>query len=435
MDFRDRREAGRRLGEALARHDLGDAVVLGLARGGVPVAYEVAAQLGAPLDVLVVRKVGAPGNPEYGLGAVAEDGVTMLDETSVKRFGGYDIDDVVARERREVQRRVEHYRGGRAAAPVEGRTAVIVDDGIATGGSATAAVRTARQRKAGRVIVAAPVGAPQSVEHLREEADEVICLGTPEVFFAVGAYYRDFGQTSDAEVVELLARAHEQRNDRHGDGGGQSPPRLSVTRHDVDVAVDGATLPGYLGVPHDARGLVVFAHGSGSSRESPRNQHVADRLHDAGFATLLFDLLTAQEERDRRNVFDIGLLARRLADAAGWARGVDPVGQLPVGLFGASTGAAAALDAAAELGDVVRAVVSRGGRPDLSTRLPDVEAPVLLIVGGNDPQVLDLNRDAAARLTVEHDVEIVAGASHLFEEPGTLDEAADAAARWFADHL
>lgn len=222
MDFRDRRDAGRRLGRHLAaRDDIDDPVVFGLARGGVPVAADVAAALAAPLDVLVVRKVGAPGNPEYALGAVAEDDVTVLDESTVERVGAaHEIDGIVAHERREVERRVERYRGGRPPTPVEGRTAVIVDDGIATGRSAIAAVRAVRNRKPARVLVAAPVGAPQSVAQVAEEADDVVCLDTPEAFFAVGAYYRDFGQTSDDEVAALLNEAHEpSHNDRGGDRG------------------------------------------------------------------------------------------------------------------------------------------------------------------------------------------------------------------------
>jgi putative phosphoribosyl transferase len=203
---------------------------------------------------------------------------------------------------------------------------------------------------------------------------------------------------------------------------------------DVSVETGGAILPGHLWTPPSARGLVVFAHGSGSGRDSPRNQHVARTLNDRGFATLLFDLLTEPEAADRDNVFNIALLSQRLVDATRWSRGQGG-GDLPVGLFGASTGAAAALTAAVELGGLVRAVVSRGGRPDLCDRLPDVKAPVLLIVGSQDHLVLDLNRDAAQQLTSEHAIEVVEGATHLFEEPGTLDRVAEHASRWFADHL
>jgi dienelactone hydrolase len=197
-------------------------------------------------------------------------------------------------------------------------------------------------------------------------------------------------------------------------------------------------------VPADPRGLVVFAHGSGSSRRSPRNRLVASGLQQGGFGTLLLDLLTKREEAiDDQTAelrFDIGLLAERLTAAIDWTATIGsttdlaPTG-LPVGLFGASTGAAAALVAAADRPDIVRAVVSRGGRPDLATAaLPKVAAPTLLIVGGADPEVLELNRQALDMLRVEKRLEIVEGATHLFEEPGALERVAGLAGDWFARH-
>ncbi len=189
-------------------------------------------------------------------------------------------------------------------------------------------------------------------------------------------------------------------------------------------------------MPPEATGLVIFAHGSGSSRLSPRNRDVAAVLNDRGLATLLIDLLTPTEAASRANVFDIPLLAGRVVRAANWAAGDPEVAALPVGFFGASTGAAAALWAAADLGDRVRAVVSRGGRPDLAgPRLGEVGADVLLIVGGRDEAVLALNRDAQRALRVPSELAIVPGATHLFEEPGALEDVARRAADWFADHL
>ncbi len=206
--------------------------------------------------------------------------------------------------------------------------------------------------------------------------------------------------------------------------------------NEVEVSVGDVTLPGFTFVPDGARGLVIFAHGSGSSRHSSRNQHVARRLHEAGFASLLFDLLTDEEERDRANVFDIGLLAERLVAAAEWSDERDQVGGLPLGVFGASTGAAAALTAAQRLPERVAAVVSRGGRPDLTEGdLGAVRAPTLLIVGGEDAAVIGMNESAAARLEAEHELVLVEGAGHLFEGPGQLDEVADHAIEWFARHL
>jgi len=192
---------------------------------------------------------------------------------------------------------------------------------------------------------------------------------------------------------------------------------------------------GSLDIPTGARGLVLFAHGSGSSRKSPRNRHVAHRLNVAGIATLLFDLLTPAEERiDQMTAemrFDIGLLAQRLIAATHWAASVLE-SPMPMGFFGASTGAAAALVAAAQLREGIRAVVSRGGRPDLAgPYLPAVTAPTLLIVGENDPTVLELNRKAAVALKTYTETSIVAGAGHLFEEPGALDRVASLAAAWF----
>lgn len=194
-------------------------------------------------------------------------------------------------------------------------------------------------------------------------------------------------------------------------------------------------LPGRLTLPEHARGLVLFAHGSGSSRLSPRNQHVANVLHESWIGTLLFDLLTEQEAAERVNVFDIGLLGERLAAAIACARSQERTASLPIGLFGASTGAAAALVAAAHDPEIA-AVVSRGGRPDMAgAALGRVHCPTLFIVGSRDEEVLALNRLALERLGGEKQLSAIPGATHLFEEPGTLDEAARLAAEWFARHL
>lgn len=195
-------------------------------------------------------------------------------------------------------------------------------------------------------------------------------------------------------------------------------------------------LPGILVVPPGAKGLVIFAHGSGSGRLSPRNNHVAAGLQRVGLATLLLDLLTPSEEQDRANVFDIPLLATRLAGASDWVERQAVIARLPIGYFGASTGAGAALLAAARADGRIRAIVSRGGRPDLAgTALREVRCPTLLIVGGLDGPVIGMNRDAYGLLAGEKDMVIVPGAGHLFEEPGTLDEVIRLAARWFLAHL
>jgi len=198
------------------------------------------------------------------------------------------------------------------------------------------------------------------------------------------------------------------------------------------VTVGPKNLEGFLRLPENAAGLVIFAHGAGSSRLSPRNNFVADTFMSRGLATLLFDLLSETEARDRANVFDIGLLAGRVVDALDWVGGQPELKSLPAGIFGASTGAAAALVAAANAPGAVTAVVSRGGRPDLAgAALGKVRCPTLLIVGGDDLTVLDLNRSALAALICEKLLTVIPGATHLFDEPGTLEQAADAAASWF----
>jgi putative phosphoribosyl transferase len=212
-----------------------------------------------------------------------------------------------------------------------------------------------------------------------------------------------------------------------------------VTLRSVRIPSDGAAVDGDLHVPDDAPTVVVFAHGSGSSRHSPRNRRVAAMLQARGLATLLLDLLTTEEERvDLQSGelrFDIDLLAGRVVHAIDWLETQPDTARLTVGCFGASTGAAGALVAAAERGDRVASVVSRGGRPDLAgDALPRVRAPTLLIVGGHDHVVIDLNRRAAAQLTAEHNIEIVPGATHLFEERGALERVAELAADWFTGH-
>ena len=422
--FADRADAGRLLA-ALLEHLRDDpVVVLGLPRGGVPVAREVAAALGAPLDVIVVRKLGVPAQPELAMGAVGEDGVLVINPEVVGQ-SGVDDDEVAAareREQAEVAARAARYRASRPREPLAGRVAVVVDDGIATGATARAACQVARAHGAVRVVLAVPVAPPGWEDRIAAAADELVCAHVAADFISVGQFYADFTQTTDEEVSACLDLSLGEIS-------------LSRTSKVAPVAGD-TTLAGYLTVPDKAPGIVLFAHGSGSGRSSPRNWYVAGVLHEAGLGTLLFDLLIAEEELDRANVFDIGLLARRLSQVTAWLRDQPAAAGTGIGYFGASTGAAAALLAAAEPGAGISAVVSRGGRPDLAaSRLAAVTAPTLLIVGGEDHVVLDLNRQAQAGLRCENRLEVVPGAGHLFEEPGTLAVAAALARDWFTAHL
>ncbi|HEV7210651.1 MAG TPA: phosphoribosyltransferase [Blastococcus sp.] len=429
MRFRDRSDAGRRLALRLEKLRGQDVVVLGLPRGGVPVAAEVADALGAPLDVIVVRKVGVPFQHELAMGAVGEGGVLVVNQRVVGLAGvtPAELAEAERRERTELDSRVERFRGGRPRVPLAGRTAVLVDDGIATGSTARAACAVARALGAARIVLAVPVCARDTARQLGSDVDELICLETPRDFGAVGQFYVDFRATQDEEVVELLERA------AHPAGPADDAP--PVRDEEVGVTAGAVRLAGHLTVPPHARGLVVFAHGSGSSRHSPRNRYVAAVLQQAALATLLFDLLTPVEEVSRASVFDIELLAGRLTEVTAWVRTQPGWPTLPIGWFGASTGAGAALWAAAEPGADVAAVVSRGGRPDLAgARLADVRAPTLLIVGGRDDVVLQLNEEARQRLRCEKRLSVVPGATHLFEEPGTLEAAAALARDWFVAH-
>ncbi|MFF8728462.1 phosphoribosyltransferase family protein [Streptomyces sp. NPDC015171] len=429
MHFSNRLEAGRRLGARLEYLRGQDVVVLGLPRGGVPVAAAVAEALDAPLDVCLVRKLGVPHQPELGMGAIGEDGVRVINQEVVRGTGvpRHDLARVEEDERRVLQERAGRYRGAAPAVPLAGRTALVVDDGVATGSTARVACRIARARGAARVVLAVPVAPADFARRLGGDADELVCLDTPWDFSAVGQFYADFTQVGDDEVTACLRRADSRHRHTAGAGSGD---------REVTVRAGFVGLGGRLTVPEGATGVVVFAHGSGSSRHSPRNRFVAEGLRRAGLGTLLFDLLTDREEADRGNVFDIALLAGRLLDATRWLREEPDAEGLAVGYFGASTGAAAALWAAAEPDARPAAVVCRGGRPDLAgPRLDEVTAPTLLVVGGADELVLELNRDARSRLHCENRLEVVPGATHLFEEPGALERVTEAARDWFTDHM
>ncbi|MCQ4083892.1 phosphoribosyltransferase [Streptomyces sp. RB6PN25] len=438
MIFTDRTDAGRQLAARLDHFKGENPVVVGLPRGGVVVAAQVAQALDAPLDVCLVRKLGVPFQPELAMGAIGEDGVRVVNDEVVRgaRVFEDELAAAEAQERTVLERRAYRYRGERPPIELTGRTVLVVDDGVATGSTARAGCRIVRGRGAGRVVLAVPVAPRGWTAWLGQDADELVCLHTPVHFYAIGQFYADFRQTTDDDVVDCLRRAA-----RRADGqtpaapptrSGDPPP----AGREVEVRAGTARLGGHLTVPENATGIVVFAHGSGSSRHSPRNRFVAAGLNQAGLGTLLFDLLTEDEGMDRAKVFDTELLASRLAQATDWLYAEPETKALAVGYFGASTGAAAALWAAAEPGACIAAIVSRGGRPDLAgPRLPQVTAPTLLIVGGNDTLVLELNWRAQAQLCCENRLEVVPGATHLFEEPGTLEKVTQLASDWFTNHL
>lgn len=416
--------AGKLLAEVLRDREWQNAVVLALPRGGVPVAHEIARELALSMDVLFVKKMGAPGRPEYALGAISEDNDPVWNEDALMdvSLSQEDLKKIVDQSRTQVDEQVRKWRGSRKAIDLKGRTVLVVDDGLATGMTMKAAVELLRRRDVKRILVVAPVASRSAMELLKDDADEVIVLSIPEPFFSVGQWYEDFSQVTDEAVSQLLRR----RTDFSVEEGVK--PNL------VTIALDEGWLEGELTVPRNPKGVVIFAHGSGSSFKSPRNQYVAQRLNQVGVATLLFDLLTDAESKDRGNVFNIPLLALRLKRATQWLRTDRNLKYLPIGYFGASTGAAAALVAAnADKG--ISTVVSRGGRPDLAEEfLSRIDCPVLLIVGGADSGVIEPNE--SAKRTLKHaELVVVPGAGHLFEEPGALDQVVEYATDWFSNQF
>jgi putative phosphoribosyl transferase len=440
MTFKNREDAGRQLAKQLqAFANRKDVNVLGIPRGGVAVAYEIATALHVSLDIFLSRKLGVPGHEEFAFGAVAAEDGRYLDEQIIRaaKISPQQIERITAEVRATLNRRAAEYRGNRPPIQVAGRIIILVDDGIATGASVYAAIRALRQMKPALLVLAVPVVPSSTYAWLHSLVDQMVILSAPDDFYAVGQFYEDFSQVQDEEVVTLLQRAERLSiNPRQASQSG-SP---EVNR-EVSIDLGTVQLEGDWSVPQNALGLVLFAHGSGSSRRSPRNQYVAKVLQSRGIATLLFDLLTHEEDvidqRTSELRFDIGLLAQRLTGATRWVQQQAATRDLAIGYFGASTGAAAALVAAAQLPDLITSVVSRGGRPDLAgDSLRHVRAAVLLLVGGEDKLVIVLNQQAMQKLHCgAKQLVVVPGATHLFEEPGALEQIAGAAVDWFARYF
>jgi len=447
--FRDRYAAGEVLGGALCAADRRrDLLVLALPRSGVPVARAVANVLNAPLDVIVARKLGVPGLPEVALGAIAEDCRGIV-EDSVRWYIGVPrrvVARIAERERAEIDRRVSLYRSGRALPDVRGKTVVLVDDGLASGATLRAAVRSLSARHPKAVIAAVPVASPSHADDVRATVDDLVTLATPEPFNMVSSWYGDFSPVSDADVLRLLRRRPVPVE--HGTGGNASEGSdKCVVAIPVDGAGEGQAIVGDLELPNvspgartavdpaELRGLVILAHGGGSSRRSYRNRYLAGRLRMAGWATLRIDLLFEDERTvdDETGAlrFDVELIGRRLQAATQWAVRENIAGADRIVLFGASTGAAAAVTTAARESALVAGVVSRGGRVDLAGEaLHEVRAPMLMVVGGADLETLQRNRDATRQLSCPTRVVVVPGASHTFEEPGALGAVGEHVVRW-----
>nr|BFD64694.1 hypothetical protein BdHM001_33750 [Bdellovibrio sp. HM001] len=420
--FKDRENAAQVLGRLLLPYQDEDPLILAIPRGGVPIAAGISKILHCPFDLLMVKKIGAPRQPELAVGAVSEDGKPIYNDGLVKTLGlsSTYLRQTAQQKTKEIQEQLQKFKVHRRTLDVKDRTVILVDDGIATGSTLFAAIEFLKGRRPRKLIVAAPVGAADSIEKLRRVTDVVVCPLVPDDFRAVGLWYDRFDQVPDEEVVRLLGEARlESKNYEEA---------LTITDGPVELQGD------LQRIAH-GQGLIIFAHGSGSSRKSPRNRKVAAELNKLGFSTLLFDLLTPEEAEDRSNVFNIPLLSRRLLRATEAAVQAFAGEMMPIGYFGASTGAAAALAAAAQSAHSITAVVSRGGRPDLADEyLSRVPCPTLLIVGGKDTKVLEYN-GLAERKIKNARMAIIPRATHLFEEPGAMEEVVELAANWFSKHL
>ena len=413
--FRDRRDAGRELARLLGKLGIARPVVLGIPRGGVPIGAEIVRELGGELGVAVARKLGAPMQPELAIGAVTADGVAYINERIAAETGADDryIDAEKARQAAEARRREEAF-GGHRRPNVAGRDVVIADDGIATGATAIAALRSMRAAGAARVILAVPVGPPHTIEALRSEADEVACAHEQADFFAIGQFYDDFRPTEDEEVIDLLRELGPRAPAASGDR------RATVVRDGVSLAVQLMTPAGEGPWP-----AVVFVHGLGSGKDSPRNVVVAARLVDSGIAAALFDLSGhGESSEDPRGE---AAYPDDLAAVFGWAASQPELDGERIGVAGSSLGGVAAVEAVRRGLAEPRSLVLRA--PPLEPgALTGLTVPSLLLAGERDPLLERI--ESAARDCPAATLSIVPGAGHLFEEPGTLEEATRRTVAW-----
>lgn len=442
--LKNRSEAGQLLATKLQAYvDNSDVLVLALPSGGVPVAFEIAKSLNAPLDVFLVRKLAVPGHEELAIGAITSGGDRVLNREIIEALQLSDsvVERVTQREQQELTRRELSYRRNRPSLPIQGKTVVLVDDGLATGSTMLAAIRAVQKMKADKIVIAVPVAPASTYESMRKLGDEMICLMTPEPYYGIGLWYEDFTQPTDQEVINLLAQAESWRKVP------VEPPSSADDHHPgfqkLSIPAGSVELPGKL-LHHDGdnRGIIMLVQGTGYPGQSPQHDYIAHQLYEAGFSTIRFDLLTKEEEaselKSRHLRFDIPLLTKRLNQATDWIMRVLATEDQPLGFFSSSTGTGAVLKAAAMMGPSIKAIVSLSGRPDLAgdALLSKITAPTLLLIGGQDISIMDLNVCARSRMRPGLvRVEVVPQASHLFEEEGALERAANLATRWFERHM
>lgn len=412
--YRDRVDAGRQLAAALAERGYERPVVLGIPRGGLPVAAEVARALHGQLGVVVARKLRAPAQPELAIGAVTADGAAWVNTQLARDTGADDryLEREMAHQVAEARHREELFDGHRRP-PVEGRVVIIVDDGLATGATARAAARSMRASGAAKVVLAVPVAPPESVRELAAEVDEVVCPRVEMDFWAIGQFYDAFPQVPDEEVKAIL--------DRFGS---------EVETREARVRRDGIELAARLRLPGGQTPYVTFVHGLGSSKDSPRNVVIAERLVDEGIAALLFDLSGHGESGGRPG--SIEQYVDDLVAVESWARSQVELRDAPHAIAGSSLGAVVALRGVLEGRVTADALVLRSA-PISPEEYQGLTVPALLLVGSHDPLVAEARE--GARRCPAIDLRIVQGAGHLFEEEGTLEDATGITVEWLSRTL
>jgi erythromycin esterase-like protein/predicted phosphoribosyltransferase len=427
MLFKNRKKAGRFLSQRLLKYRHTPALILALPRGGVPVAAEIALDLQAPLDVLVVRKIGVPFQPEVALGAVCEyeEPVWNQDLLTQIEMTPQDLTDTVAMERNKIERQIALFRKGQPLPDLKKRTVILVDDGLATGATVHAAIQFLRKQKVGKIVAAIPVAATEAAEKLKSQVDELV-TNEEKQLLSVGQWYEDFTQVSDEDVLEILHSVNEAN---------PQPGRREV---EISIALpQPMTFAADLTLTSPMKGIVIFAHGSGHGRHNPYHQQVARHFNAAGFGTLLFDLLTDSEAEDQKNIFAIDLLSARLVHVTRWLRDQRGLETYPIAYYGAGTGAAASLQAAGKLNaaESVFAVISRGLDVELPAEiLKFVTVSSLLLVPEKDEEALQLNRELQKHL-IRSKLSVVPGAMSLSEDSGVVEEVAQQSLQWLEQSL
>jgi putative phosphoribosyl transferase len=421
--FADRHDAGKRLAALLHERRFEDPLVIGIARGGMPVAAEVARTLGAPLDIVVVRKIGVPWNRELAIGAVAEDGLVMVDRVAVGELGlsPQDVDAAVANALEELADEIDRLRCGRPRVGVHGRTVILVDDGLATGRIAQAAINALRKRGALRITLALPVAAPESLQALAARVDDAVCAAAPRHLRNISQWYEDFRPTSDQELLALLC-------EHTG----------TIERSALIEAAGALPAHGQLFVPWSApgHGVIVFAPSASGGASADLAPLLAARLQHAGFATLTLAPPQADPHRREDPHGDVTVTAALMRAATDWLRSQPESARLPIGYLAGGAAAAGAVVAAARLRSSIGALVAYASRLDLAgSALAALQAPTLLIVPEQDRELIALTRAAREAMRCESRIALLTGRSPLALAESSQQALAALIIDWFARHI